>query len=86
MLGQPVCALVAGGAYAEYAVVPVGQCLPVPEALTMIEAAAMPETLFTVWTNLFERRLRGRGRYRAGPRRHVPGLARWRSASPTSSA
>ena len=53
--GQPVCALVAGGAYAEYAVVPVGQCLPVPEALTMVEAAAIPETLFTVWTNLFER-------------------------------
>ncbi len=55
MLGQPVCALVAGGAYAEYAVAPAGQCLPVPEALTMVEAAAMPETLFTVWTNLFER-------------------------------
>ncbi|UVO51103.1 NAD(P)H-quinone oxidoreductase [Sphingomonas sp. SUN019] len=55
MLGQPVCALVAGGAYAEYAVAPVGSCLPVPEALSMIEAAALPETLFTVWTNLFER-------------------------------
>jgi putative PIG3 family NAD(P)H quinone oxidoreductase len=55
LIGQPVCALIAGGAYAEYAVAPYGQCLPVPEALTMIEAAAMPETLFTVWTNLFER-------------------------------
>jgi len=55
MLGQPVCALVAGGGYAEYAAVPAGQCLTVPAALTMIEAAAMPETLFTVWTNLFER-------------------------------
>jgi putative PIG3 family NAD(P)H quinone oxidoreductase len=55
VLHQPVCALVAGGGYAEYAVAPWGQCLPVPEALTMIEAAAMPETLFTVWTNLFER-------------------------------
>lgn len=55
LLGQPVCALIAGGAYAEYAVAPAGQCLPVPEALTMVEAAAMPETLFTVWTNLFER-------------------------------
>jgi NADPH:quinone reductase len=55
MLGQQVCALVAGGAYAEYAVAPVGSCLPVPEALSMIEAAALPETLFTVWTNLFER-------------------------------
>lgn len=55
MIGQPVCALVAGGGYAEYALAPVGQCLPVPPAITMIEAAAIPETLFTVWTNLFER-------------------------------
>jgi NADPH2:quinone reductase len=55
LIGQPVCALIAGGGYAEYAVAPVGQCLPVPAALTMIEAAAIPETLFTVWTNLFER-------------------------------
>ena len=55
LLGQPVCALVSGGAYADYAVAPAGQCLPVPPALTMVEAAAMPETLFTVWTNLFER-------------------------------
>ena len=55
MIGQPVCALLAGGGYAEYAVAPAGQCLTVPESLTMIEAAAMPETLFTVWTNLFER-------------------------------
>jgi len=53
--GQPVCALLAGGGYARYAVAPAGQCLPVPEALSMIEAAAIPETLFTVWTNLFER-------------------------------
>ncbi|MGN6821069.1 MAG: NAD(P)H-quinone oxidoreductase [Sphingomonas sp.] len=55
LVGQPVCALVAGGGYAQYAVAPYGQCLPVPEALSMVEAAAMPETLFTVWTNLFER-------------------------------
>ncbi|WP_326525104.1 NAD(P)H-quinone oxidoreductase [Sphingomonas sp.] len=55
LLGQPVCALVAGGGYAEYCVAPVGQCLPVPAALSMVEAAALPETLFTVWTNLFER-------------------------------
>jgi len=55
VIGQPVCALVSGGSYAEYAVAPWGQCLPVPEALSMVEAAAMPETLFTVWTNLFER-------------------------------
>jgi putative PIG3 family NAD(P)H quinone oxidoreductase len=54
-LGQPMCALVAGGGYAEYCVAPAGQCLPVPPSLTMVEAAALPETLFTVWTNLFER-------------------------------
>jgi len=55
MIGQPVCALVWGGGYAEYCVAPAGQCLPVPPALSMIEAAAVPETLFTVWSNLFER-------------------------------
>jgi putative PIG3 family NAD(P)H quinone oxidoreductase len=55
MIGQPVCALVWGGGYAQYCAAPVGQCLPVPPALTMIEAAAIPETLFTVWSNLFER-------------------------------
>ncbi len=54
-IGQPVCALLAGGGYAQYAVAPAGQCLPIPEGLEMIEAAAIPETLFTVWTNLFER-------------------------------
>lgn len=54
-LGRSVCALVAGGGYAQYAVAPYGQCLPVPPSLSMIEAAAIPETLFTVWTNLFER-------------------------------
>lgn len=55
MIGQPVCALLAGGGYAEYVAVAAGQCLHVPPALTMVEAAAIPETLFTVWTNLFER-------------------------------
>ena len=55
MIGQQVCALVAGGGYAEYCVSPVGTCLPVPASLGMAEAAALPETLFTVWTNLFER-------------------------------
>ena len=54
-LGRSVCALVAGGGYAQYAVAPYGQCLLVPPSLSMIEAAAIPETLFTVWTNLFER-------------------------------
>ena len=55
LLGQKVCALVAGGGYAEYCVAPAGTCLMVPEVISMIEAAAMPETLFTVWVNLFER-------------------------------
>jgi NADPH2:quinone reductase len=54
-IGGPVCALVAGGGYAEYCVAPAGTCLPVPEVMRMAEAAAMPETLFTVWVNLFER-------------------------------
>jgi len=55
MVGQAVCALVAGGGYAQYCVAPTGQCLPLPPALTMVEAAAIPETFFTVWSNLFER-------------------------------
>ncbi|WP_193753107.1 NAD(P)H-quinone oxidoreductase [Sphingomonas endophytica] len=55
LLGTRVCALIAGGGYAEYAVAPAAQCLPVPDALSDVEAAALPETLFTVWTNLFER-------------------------------
>lgn len=55
LLGTAVCALVAGGGYAEYCTAPAGTCLPVPEALSLVEAAAMPETLFTVWSNLFER-------------------------------
>jgi NADPH:quinone reductase len=55
LAGQDICALVAGGGYAEYCVAPAGTCLPVPQALSLIEAAAIPETLFTVWSNLFER-------------------------------
>ncbi len=54
-VGQNVCALVAGGAYAEYCAVPAEQCLPVPVGMTLAHAAAIPETYFTVWTNLFER-------------------------------
>ena len=54
-LGDRVCALVAGGGYAELCVAPVGQCLPVPEGLSDIEAASLPETFFTVWSNVFER-------------------------------
>jgi len=53
-IGDAVCALVAGGGYAEYAAVPALQCLPAPEGLSMIEAAALPETLFTCWTNLVD--------------------------------
>ena len=54
-IGDRVCALVAGGGYAELCVAPVGQCLPVPEGLTDIEAASLPETFFTVWSNVFDR-------------------------------
>ena len=55
LLGQSVCALVPGGGYAQYCVATAAVCLPLPASLSLIEAAAMPETLFTVWTNLFER-------------------------------
>jgi NADPH2:quinone reductase len=54
-VGDRVCALVAGGGYAELCVAPVGQCLPVPQGLTDIEAASLPETFFTVWSNVFDR-------------------------------
>ena len=54
-IGRRICALTNGGGYAEYCVAPVGQCLDVPDSLTMAEAAALPETLFTVWGNLFNR-------------------------------
>lgn len=53
--GDKVCALLAGGGYAEYAAAPGAQCLPVPAGLSMMEAAALPETVFTVWNNLFVR-------------------------------
>ncbi len=55
LLGRRLCALVAGGGYAQYCLAEAAQCLPVPAALPMAEAAALPETLFTVWHNLFER-------------------------------
>lgn len=59
-VGDRVMALVTGGGYAEYCVVPVPQALPVPDSLTMVEAAGVPETFFTVWTNVFQRsRLQG---------------------------
>jgi len=54
-LGDRVCALVAGGGYAQLCVAPVGQCLPVPAGLSDIEAASLPETFYTVWSNVFDR-------------------------------
>lgn len=54
-LGDRVCALVAGGGYAEYCVAPMAQCLPVPKGLSDVEAASLPETFFTVWSNVFDR-------------------------------
>ena len=54
-IGDEVCALVQGGGYAEYCVAPVAQCLPVPRGLTTLQAASLPETFFTVWSNVFDR-------------------------------
>lgn len=54
-IGDKVCALVIGGGYAEYCNVPAGQCLPIPENLSFAEAASLPETFFTVWSNVFDR-------------------------------
>lgn len=54
-VGDKVCALLAGGGYAEYVTVREGQCLPIPEDLSFAEAASLPETVFTVWSNVFQR-------------------------------
>lgn len=54
-IGDAACALVQGGGYAEYCVAPLAQCLPVPQGLSMLEAASLPETYFTVWSNVFDR-------------------------------
>lgn len=54
-IGDQVCALVQGGGYAEYCTAPVAQCLPVPQGLSLLEAASLPETCFTVWSNVFDR-------------------------------
>src|SRR5438132_7223836 len=59
--GDRICALVAGGGYAEYCVAPAPQCLPVPKGVALVDAAGLPETFFTVWTNVFDR-----GRLAAG--------------------
>lgn len=55
--GDTVCALVTGGGYAQYAIVPAAQCLPVPKGLSMVDAAGLPETFFTVWHNVFDKAL-----------------------------
>jgi len=60
-VGDDVCALVTGGGYAEYCAAPAPQCLPVPRGMAVVTAAAIPETFFTVWTNVFQR-----GRLRQG--------------------
>jgi putative PIG3 family NAD(P)H quinone oxidoreductase len=67
-VGDHVCALVAGGAYAELCLAPGPQCLPIPSGLSLTEAAALPETFFTVWTNVFDR-----GRLKAGERILIQG-------------
>ena len=67
-VGEQVCALLPGGGYAEYALTPAAHCLPVPPGLGLKEAACLPETFFTVWSNVFER-----GRLRAGERILVHG-------------
>ncbi len=67
-VGDPVCALVAGGGYAEFCIAPAPQCLPIPKGLSAAEAAGLPETCFTVWTNVFER-----GRLQTGERFLVHG-------------
>jgi putative PIG3 family NAD(P)H quinone oxidoreductase len=69
-VGDRVCALVAGGGYAEWCVAPVAQCLPVPDGLSDVEAASLPETFFTVWSNVFDR-----GRLQAGETLLVQGGA-----------
>lgn len=60
-IGDAVCALVAGGGYAQWCVAPIGQCLPFPKGFSAVQAAAIPETFFTVWSNVFDR-----GRLAAG--------------------
>src|SRR5262245_54707518 len=68
--GDPVCALTPGGSYAEYCTAPAPQCLPIPAGFDMLQAAALPETYFTVWHNLFER-----GQLKSGERVLIHGGA-----------
>ncbi|MEO6353845.1 MAG: NAD(P)H-quinone oxidoreductase [Burkholderiaceae bacterium] len=60
-LGDMVCALVQGGGYADYCVAPIEQCLPIPQGLSPLQAASLPETFFTVWSNVFDRARLGAG-------------------------
>src|SRR5690554_3455871 len=53
-IGDPICALISGGGYAEYAIAPAPQCLPIPRGIDWVEAASLPETFFTVWQNIFD--------------------------------
>ena len=83
--GDEICALVPGGGYAEYCVAPAAHCLPVPRGLGLVEAAGLPETFFTVWTNVFDRDDSRRAKIfscMAAP----AASARPRSSSPTPSA
>jgi NADPH:quinone reductase len=75
LLNRDICALVSGGGYAEYCLADARHCLPVPAGLSLAEAAALPETLFTVWHNVFERGHARRCWFTAAP----AVLARWRS-------
>nr|CCA81991.1 hypothetical protein BDB_180031 [blood disease bacterium R229] len=90
--GDRVCALVQGGGYAEFCTAPLGQVLPVPAGLSDIEAAALPENYFTVWSNVFDRGQLGRGRMagtrpcwcRAAPVVSAPRPSRWPLRSATA--
>ena len=82
--GQKVCALVAGGGYAEYCLADARHCLPVPQGLPLAEAAALPETLFTVWHNVFERGWATEGETcwsTAAPAASAPWRSRWAGCS-----
>ena len=85
-VGDRVCALVAGGGYAELCVAPVGQCLPVPAGLSDIEAASLPETFFTVWSQRVRPRPPAAGRDAAGAGRLAAASASRRSSWPRRSA
>ena len=84
-VGDAVCALVSGGGYAEFVNAPEPQVLPVPDGYSMVEAAGVPETFFTVWTNVFERGALEAGRVAARPWRARRASARRRSSWPRCS-